>query len=409
MIRVGIVGTSWWTDSMYLPALASHPGCEVVAICGRNAEVAQARADQWGIARVFSDWAELLVSGQIDAVIVASSNATHAAITQKALAEGLHVLCEKPVALSATEADLMAACAADTDLCTMVPSTYQYMPIFAATKRLIDEGFLGTPHHLNLRCSHRIRFGSHLQLAFRQGNRRLGSDRRSWLALALLRRVVVRSIAELGCMSATFVERDRRPDGTDYARSEDSCVVSVRFASGALGTLQTCAVSWEGTPFGQTHHIDAHGCDGTIYATSDWDTEQEVRVLARGDTGPSRPIDLTAQWPTVRFDTVHNTYRDIGGFKWSSQHLDVEVCDGQAVGVVGEADGETGDEVAGASADSSGCGAGVLGEDRRGAHKRGRGDRVRGVGYRRIALVPRTWGNANSRAGSVYGALPVLQ
>ena len=52
---------------------------------------------------------------------------------------------------------------------------------------------------------------------------------------------------------------------------------------------------------------------------------------------------------------------------------------------------------------------GVLGEDRRGAHKRGRGDRVRGVGYRRIALVPRTWGNANSRAGSVYGALPVLQ
>ena len=98
-----------------------------------------------------------------------------------------------------------------------------------------------------------------------------------------------------------------------------------------------------------------------------------------------------------------------GGFKWSSQHLDVEVCDGQAVGVVGEADGETGDEVAGASADSSGCGAGVLGEDRRGAHKRGRGDRVRGVGFRRIALVPRTWGNANSRAGSVYGALPVLQ
>ena len=36
-------------------------------------------------------------------------------------------------------------------------------------------------------------------------------------------------------------------------------------------------------------------------------------------------------------------------------------------------------------------------------------DRVWGVGFRRIALVPRTWGNANSRAGSVYGALPVFQ
>ena len=98
-----------------------------------------------------------------------------------------------------------------------------------------------------------------------------------------------------------------------------------------------------------------------------------------------------------------------GGFKWSSQHLDVEVCDGQAAWVVGDADGEAGDAVAGASADSSGCGAGVLGTDRRGVHERGRGDRVRGVGSRGVALVPRAWGNANNRAGSVVGALPVLQ
>jgi hypothetical protein len=85
-----------------------------------------------------------------------------------------------------------------------------------------------------------------------------------------------------------------------------------------------------------------------------------------------------------------------GGFNWSSQHLDVEVCDGQAAWLVGDADGEAGDEVAGASADSSGCGAGVLGEDRRGAHERGRGDRVRGVGSRRVALVSRAWGNADN-------------
>ena len=107
--------------------------------------------------------------------------------------------------------------------------------------------------------------------------------------------------------------------------------------------------------------------------------------------------------------TVHSDAGSQSGLNRSKQHLDVEVCDGQAVGVVGDADGEAGDEVAGASAGSSGCGAGVLGEDRRGAHERGRGDRVRGVGSRRVALVPRAWGNANSRAGSVDGALPVLQ
>ena len=140
-----------------------------------------------------------------------------------------------------------------------------------------------------------------------------------------------------------------------------------------------------------------------------------ARWTARlGRAHPTRQLTVAATIPN-RLLTVpgrlvnHSGRHRLGGFKWSSQHLDVEVCDGQAVGVVGDADGETGDEVAGASADSSGCGAGVLGEDRRGAHKRGRGDRVWGVGFRRIALVPRTWGNANSRAGSVYGALPVFQ
>ena len=92
-----------------------------------------------------------------------------------------------------------------------------------------------------------------------------------------------------------------------------------------------------------------------------------------------------------------------GGFKWSSQHLDVEVCDGQAVGVVGEADGRPAMKVAGASADSSGCGAGVLGEDRRGLTSEDAADRVWGVGFRRIALVPRTWGNANSLLGPSTG------
>ena len=311
MIRVGIVGTSWWTDSMYLPALASHSGCRIAAICGRNAEVAQARAQQWGIGLVFTDWRELLTSGEIDAVIVASSNETHAPITRQALAEGVHVLCEKPLALSAAEADLMATEAAGTDLATMVPFTYQYMPIFAATKRLIDGGFLGTPHHLNLRYFTEFAFDPSYTWRFDKeiaGSGVIGDLGSHWLYYA---EWLFGPIAELGCTSAAFVERDARPDGSDYVRGEDSCIISARFANGALGTLQTCAASWEGTPFGQTHHIDAHGSAGTIYATSDWDTTQEVRVLARGDTGPARAIELAEQWPNVRFDTVHNTYRDI--------------------------------------------------------------------------------------------------
>ena len=311
LIRVGIVGTSWWADSMYLPALASHPHALTSAICGRNAAIAQTRADLWGIGRVFSNWKEMLDSGEIDAVIVASSNQTHEPVTRHALSRGLHVLCEKPLALSAQQAAAMATEAAQSGLTTMVPFTYHYMPVFAATKQLIEQGFLGTPHHLNLRYFTEYALDSAYSWRFDKelaGSGVIGDLGSHWLFCA---EWLLGPIAELGCVSAVFVDRDLRPDGSNYQRNEDSAVLSVRFANGALGTLQVCAVSWEGSPFGQTHHLDAHGSEGTIYAACDWDTKQEVRVLSRGDRGPSRPIDLSALWPQVRFDTVHNTYRDI--------------------------------------------------------------------------------------------------
>ncbi len=58
--------------------------------------------------------------------------------------------------------------------------------------------------------------------------------------------------------------------------------MTVRYRSGAYGILQASAVCWEGTPFGQSHHLEIHGDDGTIYATCDWDTVQEVRGLNEG-------------------------------------------------------------------------------------------------------------------------------
>ena len=201
--------------------------------------------------------------------------------------------------------------------------------------------------------------------------------------------------------------RPRRTTVADDPTGRPRDLVERRFSAGAPNRLWVADLTYVWT------------WSGFVYAA--FVTDAYSRRIVGWQASRSLRSDLAlhaleqALWERNRAGhsvagVVHHSDRGgQGGFKWSSQHLDVEVCDGQAVGVVGDADGETGDEVAGASADSSGCGAGVLGEDRRGAHERGRGDRVRGVGSRRDALVPRTWGNANSRAGSVDGALPVLQ
>ena len=93
-LRVGLVGTSWWADAMYLPAIADHPHGRIAALCGRDEGRTRARAEQWGIGQVFTDWDVMLASGDIDAVIVSSGNDTHYAITKAAIERGLPVLCE---------------------------------------------------------------------------------------------------------------------------------------------------------------------------------------------------------------------------------------------------------------------------------------------------------------------------
>ena len=96
-------------------------------------------------------------------------------------------------------------------------------------------------------------------------------------------------------------------------------------------------------------------------------------------------------------------------FSRSSQHFEMEVFDGTAAGMDGDADGAAGDAVAGSSAGSTRSGAGVLGQGRRGSVERGCGCGVRGVGSGGVALVPRAWRDAVDPAQCVVGQVSVVR
>ena len=96
-------------------------------------------------------------------------------------------------------------------------------------------------------------------------------------------------------------------------------------------------------------------------------------------------------------------------FNRSSQHFEMEVFDGTAAGMDGDADGAAGDAVAGSSAGSTRSGAGVLGQGRRGSVERGCGCGVRGVGSGGVALVPRAWRDAFCSARCVVGQVSVVR
>lgn len=313
-VRVGIVGTSWWADAMYMPPLTNHPDAEVVAACGRRRSETDEFADRWSIPHRFTDFGELIDSGLCDAVVVSTSNDSHHAITMRALDRGLHVLCEKPLALNVAQAEEMTAKAAEAGVITMVPFTYSFMPVFQFARRLVAEGYVGKVHHVNMRYYTAYAFDPTYTWRFDpelSGSGVIGDLASHWVYVS--RWLIDDTEESVGAMASTFVEREPRPDGSAYEPGEDSVVLTVRYASGAYGILQTCAVSWEGTePFGQTHHLEIHGDAGTIYGVCDWDTVQEVRGVRRGETGPAQVLPIPDDiWQGVRRDTVHNTYRDV--------------------------------------------------------------------------------------------------
>ena len=311
-VRVGLVGTSWWAEAMYLPALADHPNGGITAVCGRDLARARTIAAAWAVPHAYDDWSTLLDSGEVDAVIVASPNETHYPITMAALDRGLPVLCEKPLGMNVAEADEMADAARRSGLTTMVPFTYRFMPTNQFVRQLIAEGYLGQPYHLSMRYfTGYARDGAYAWRfdESRAGSGILGDLGSHWLDMA---RWLLGEVTAVSAQSDRFIPRQPRPDGTPYTQVEDSAVILARFESGASATLQVSAVCWEGTPFGQIHELDLHGSAGTLHAVNDWDQVQEVRGVRAGEPGPARPLPIPdALWNGAPHSPVHDTYRHI--------------------------------------------------------------------------------------------------
>lgn len=311
MNRVGIIGTSWWADAMYLPALRAIEGVDVVAALGRDAGRAQVFVDRWEIGAAHTDPDEFFDTS-MDAVLVVSANDSHHPLTLQAIERGLDVLCEKPLGLTVDEAREMHDAAVAASAVTLVPFTYRYMPVNQWLKRLIDGGYLGDPFHLGLRYF--TGFARDGDYAWRfdrsaAGSGVIGDIGSHFLYLA---RWFLGEVVTISCHARSFVPRAERPDGMPYERGEDSAVMTLGFESGAYATVQVSAVCWEGTSFGQTHEFDAHGTAGTLYATCDWETRQEVRGVKAGRPGPAAELPIPDDiWNDARRDTVHNTYRDV--------------------------------------------------------------------------------------------------
>src|SRR6202171_5798605 len=138
---IGIIGVGFGAQ-VHVPAFRSE-GWDVAAICSRTREKAQKAADEAGIPSVYTDPMELIRRDDLAAVAIITPPGSHHPLTTAALNAGKHVLCEKPFALDAKQADEMRAAAAKSGKTAMVAHEFRHTPQRAYIRQLLTEDYIG--------------------------------------------------------------------------------------------------------------------------------------------------------------------------------------------------------------------------------------------------------------------------
>ncbi|MCW1969473.1 MAG: Gfo/Idh/MocA family oxidoreductase [Anaerolineae bacterium] len=143
-IRWGILSTANIGTKKVIPAMQRGQYCDIAAISSRDLARAQAEAAKLGIAKAYGSYEALLADPDIDAIYNPMPNHLHVPWAIKALEAGKHVLCEKPIGLSAAEGEqLVAAAKAHPHLKVMEAFMYRHHPQWVTAKQLVKTGAIG--------------------------------------------------------------------------------------------------------------------------------------------------------------------------------------------------------------------------------------------------------------------------
>lgn len=143
-VRWGILGTAKIAVAKVIPAMQRSPWCEIAAIASRDLSKAESAARELHIPNAYGSYEELLADNSIDAIYNPLPNNLHVLWTVKAAEAGKHVLCEKPIALNASEARTLIDVRDRTGVRIQEAFMVRTHPQWLETRRLIHSGRIGS-------------------------------------------------------------------------------------------------------------------------------------------------------------------------------------------------------------------------------------------------------------------------
>jgi predicted dehydrogenase len=285
---------------------------EVRVLCGRDLAGTSAMAERYSIPRVVTDWRELVADPAVDLLINTAPNALHAEPSIATLRAGKHVLCEKPLARTAEEAERVLEAARTARGTSMVGFNYRFVPALRLARQMIEEGRLGPIHHFRgvyLKGSGPDR---QAPLKWRHQHEMAGFGALGDLASHTLdlARWLVGEIGAVSGITRTFVPE--RPLGDGRGRLgpvtvDDAVAALLEFKNGAMGTV-------EATRFAPGHKnnqtIEVNGSLGSIRFSLERLNELDVYL-------PDGPPDLQGFRSVLVTESTHPFYR----FWWPAGHI----------------------------------------------------------------------------------------
>ncbi|MCY9697654.1 Gfo/Idh/MocA family protein [Paenibacillus alginolyticus] len=154
-VRIAVIGAGSISE-MHLKSYQNNPDAELYAICDLNEERAKAKAEKYGITRIYTDYKELLADPGIDAVSICTWNNSHAPISIAALDAGKNVLTEKPLCMTVNEARAVEEAVRHSGKTLQVGFVRRFASNTRIIKSFLENDELGEIYYAKASCIRRL-------------------------------------------------------------------------------------------------------------------------------------------------------------------------------------------------------------------------------------------------------------
>lgn len=240
-IGIGVIGCGGIAREAHLPNYAANSLAKLVAVADINEARAKEMAERFQVPHVYTDYREMLQREDIQAVSVCTPNYLHGEQTIAAAKAGKHILCEKPMALSLGEAQMMIEAANKAGVQLMVGFTHRFHFFNQKAKELLADGAIGRPYTIRVRFAHRGPYTSWVaQTDWFFDSKRAGGGAVLDMgihALDIIRYVLGAEVRTISANLATFAQD---------IQDEDTALINLEMSNGSLGYIETGWHSWPG-------------------------------------------------------------------------------------------------------------------------------------------------------------------